>query len=210
MRCIYGGTFDPVHYGHLRTALEVQQALGVAQVHLLPCALPPHRDEPRVSPDQRLQLLRLAIADQPALAIDDRELQRGGRSYMVDTLRSLREEVGEDAPVCLILGMDAFLGLESWHQWQSLTELAHLLVMQRPGSEWPATGALAELVGRARVEESIALSERPAGLLYGLQVTPLGISSTQIRTLLAAKRSPRYLLPDSVLQHITEYNWYRN
>ena len=210
MRCIYGGTFDPVHYGHLRTALEVQQALGVAQVHLLPCALPPHRDEPRVTPQQRLQLLQLAIADQPALAIDDRELQRGGRSYMVDTLRSLRDEVGQAAPVCLILGMDAFLGLESWHQWQRLAELAHLLVMQRPGSEWPATGALAELVGRARVEESIALSERPAGFLYGIQVTPLGISSTQIRTLLAEKRSPRYLLPDSVLQHITEHNWYRN
>ena len=136
MICILGGTFDPVHFGHLRPALEVQEALEIPRVHLVPCRLPPHRDLPQASPQQRLELLQLAVAKEPALAIDTRELDRSGPSYMVDTLASLRAERGQQ-PLCLALGMDALLGLESWYHWRDIAELCHLVVMQRPGERWP-------------------------------------------------------------------------
>lgn len=207
MLCILGGTFDPVHFGHLRPALEVQQALDTASVHLLPCRIPPHRAAPRASPEQRLALLRAAVADEPALAIDERELGREGPSYMVDTLETLRREHGEQ-PLCLALGMDAFGELDSWHRWRDIPGLCHLVVMQRPGSRWPQRGVMAGWVKQARVDEPQALRSRPAGCIIGVPVTQLAISSTQIRGLLAAGRSPRYLLPDVVLERIRQENWY--
>jgi nicotinate-nucleotide adenylyltransferase len=207
MICILGGTFDPVHFGHLRPALDVQQALGISCVHLLPCRVPPHREPPRGSPEQRLELLRLAVEDEPALEIDERELHREGPSYMVDSLESFRSEKG-DEPLCLALGMDALLGLESWHRWQDLTRLCHLVVMQRPGSEWPQQGAIAEWVSKVRVDDATRLNEQASGLVFAVPVTQLGVSSTQIRELLAAGKSPRYLMPDVVLDRIKQENWY--
>jgi nicotinate-nucleotide adenylyltransferase len=207
MFCILGGTFDPVHFGHLRPALEVQQALGIERVHLLPCRVPPHRGAPVASPEQRLALLRVAVADEAALAIDARELQREGPSYMVDTLEGLRGERG-DQPLCLALGMDAFAGLESWHRWQDIPDLCHLVIMQRPGSAWPRQGVIAGWVEQARVDEPQVLRSRPAGCIIAVPVTQLAVSSTQIRALLAAGRSPRYLLPDAVLDRIRQENWY--
>lgn len=208
MICLFGGTFDPVHYGHLRPALEVQQALGIRAIRLLPCHIPPHRPAPLATPEQRLALLRLAVADEPALTIDERELRRGGTSYMVDTLDSLRGE-SSDEPVCLALGMDAFLGLEHWHRWRSILELCHLVVMERPGNRWPRQGELAQLIARARVESPQRLRTQPAGLVFSTAVTQLAISSTGIRAMLAQGRSPRYLLPDRVLQHIYTQGWYQ-
>ncbi|HFD78859.1 MAG TPA: nicotinate-nucleotide adenylyltransferase [Gammaproteobacteria bacterium] len=207
MICILGGTFDPVHLGHLRPALEVQQALEIPCVHLLPCRTPPHRPAPKATPAQRLALLQQAVADEPALAIDDRELRREGPSYMVDTLHSLREDLGEEA-LCLALGSDAFAGLESWHRWQEIPGLCHLVVMQRPGSAWPREGRLAQLVDEARVGDIARLKERPAGHIVAVPVTQLDISSTRIRALLAAGRSARYLAPDSVIERIRTENWY--
>ncbi|MGD2075555.1 MAG: nicotinate-nucleotide adenylyltransferase [Gammaproteobacteria bacterium] len=207
MLCILGGTFDPVHFGHLRPALEVQQGLGVPCVHLLPCRAPPHRSPPVAAAPQRLALLQAAVADEPALSIDERELAREGPSYMVDTLESLRRERG-DEPLCLALGTDAFAQLESWHRWRDIPHLCHLAVMQRPGSTWPQRGALAELLVRARVQDAKVLHDRPAGCILGVPVTRLGISGSQIRALLAAGRSPRFLLPDVVLNRIRQENWY--
>ena len=151
MICILGGTFDPVHFGHLRPALDVQQALGIEKVRLVPCGLPAHRARPGLSASQRLELLRLAIEAEDGLAIDCRELQRDGPSYMVDTLESLRAEAGEQ-PVCLALGVDALAGLESWYRWRDILSLCHLVVMQRPGGQWPRAGELADCLERARVE----------------------------------------------------------
>lgn len=207
MICLYGGTFDPVHNGHLRTAIEVQQATGVERIHLLPCRLPPHRDQPLAAPDQRLAMLELAIAGEPALAIDERELRREGPSFMVDTLRSVRAQVA-DEPLALVLGMDAFRGLESWREWQRLPELAHILVMQRPDSAWPQTGALAGWVKKSATDNFPALLQQPAGLICSVPVTQLAISSSQIRALLATGKSPRYLLPDAVLDYIQKHDWY--
>lgn len=207
MICLYGGTFDPVHYGHLRTAIEVQQTAGFDRIHFLPCRLPPHRDHPLASAEQRLAMLELAIAGESALAIDDRELRRDGPSYMVDTLRSIRSESADEA-VVLVLGMDAFAGLESWREWREILQLAHLLVMQRPGSSWPQTGVLADELTTGISDHYPALFKQPAGLICSVQVTQLAISSTQIRALLAAGNSPRYLLPDAVLDYIQQHDWY--
>jgi len=209
MICILGGTFDPVHFGHLRPALDVQQALEIPCVHLLPCRIPPHRDPPQGSPEQRLELLRLAVADEPALDIDTRELDREGPSYMVDTLESLRAEKGEKS-LCLALGMDALLGLQSWYRWREIAKLCHLVVMQRPGRQWPKQGALADLVSKASTGALRQLHERPAGCIFGVPVTQMAVSSTRIRGLLAAGKSPRYLLPDAVLNRIKQEKWYAN
>lgn len=209
MICILGGTFDPVHFGHLRPALEVQQALGIRQVRLLPCRVPPHRESPGLSAEHRLELLQQVVEREPALVVDDRELRREGPSYMVDTLRSLREENG-DQPLCLALGMDAFLGLKSWHRWQELRQLCHLVVMQRPGSQWPLRGSLAEWLEQARVTDAGLLRHKSAGSVLAVTVTQLSISSTRIRQLIAAGDSPRYLLPETVLDRIKQENWYAN
>jgi len=207
--CILGGTFDPVHFGHLRPALDVQQALGTACVHLLPCREPPHRAAPLATAEQRLELLQLAVANEPALGIDERELCREGPSYMVDTLESLRTEKGSE-PVCLVLGMDALLGLDRWHRWQDIPALCHLVVMQRPGSPWPQQGELADWVNTARVTDVSVLNSQAAGCVIGVPVTQMAVSSTQIRDLLAAGQSPRYLLPDAVLNRIRQEKWYAN
>jgi nicotinate-nucleotide adenylyltransferase len=200
---IFGGTFDPIHYAHLRTALEVQQRLELAELRFIPASIPPHRPQPLANAQQRLDMVRLAILDQPGMTVDGRELEREGPSYMVDTLASLRAELG-DVPLVLILGLDALLGLPVWHQWTRLIELAHLVVMERPGVVLPEQGELAELVRAHRTEELARLAREPAGAMLFVPVSQLAISATDIRAQLAAGRSPRFLLPDAVLDYIRE------
>jgi nicotinate-nucleotide adenylyltransferase len=143
---IYGGTFDPVHFGHLRTALEVREALGLDEVRFTPCRQPPHRVAV-ASPEAREKMLELALAKEAGFVLDRRELDRPGPSYMIDTLAALRAEWGADASLCLILGRDAFLGLPSWRRWNELTGLAHLVVMTRPGAgpRWQEDNPAGEL-----------------------------------------------------------------
>lgn len=203
---VYGGTFDPVHYGHLRTALEVQEALDLDAMLMLPARQPPHRDPPQASPEARRDMLALALQGQDRLVLDGRELARPGPSYMVDTLESLRAEHGE-RPLGLVLGEDAFAGLDSWDRWERLPELAHLLVMTRPGGVRPA-GAPARLLAGRGVTEAARLKSRPAGLIYQCEVTALAISATAIRTQQAAGRSSRYLLPEAVLDYLVEHRLY--
>ncbi len=204
---ILGGTFDPIHYGHLRPALEVQQQLGLRELRLIPAAVPPHRPPPVASAEQRLQMVRLAIQDQLGMVVDERELDRGGPSYMVDTLASLRAELNSE-PLGLILGMDALLGLPSWHQWQRLLELAHLIVMTRPGAELPQTGEVAALVQDHQVLEVAELNQRPAGGVFFVTVSQLDISATAIREQLASGGDPHFTLPDAVLDYIREEGLY--
>ncbi len=210
MICIFGGTFDPVHFGHLRTALDVREALGIPRVYLLPCRTPPHRPEPQLPASARLELLQLAVQDEPALQVDTRELEREGPSWMVDTLQSLRNETGADEPLCLALGMDALAGLAGWHRWRDLTGLCHLVVMQRPDSDWPTEGEVADWLKGAVTSDLGALQKRPAGRVVSVPVTQLDISSTAIRQRLAAGGNARYLLPEAVLKRITQENWYAN
>lgn len=205
---ILGGTFDPIHYGHLRPALELLNALELAEVRFLPCRIPAHRGAPLVTADQRLALVRLATAGQPGFVADDRELRRDGPSYMFDTLLSLREDFG-DTPLCLIVGTDAFRELHTWHRWRDLIRLAHLVVMQRPGALKPLEPVLEEFVTPRVIYDAFALRQKSAGGILFQSVTQLNISATQIRALLARGQSPRYLLPDAVLDYIQERALYR-
>jgi nicotinate-nucleotide adenylyltransferase len=204
---IFGGTFDPIHYGHLRTAFELLQVLHLAEVRFVPAGQPPHRDAPRCDARRRFAMVQAAVADQPGFAVDDRELRRDEPSWSVTTLRELRAE--EPArPLCLILGMDAFLGLAQWREWLELPRLAHLVVAHRPGASAPREGALGELLaerGTARVED---LHEAPAGRVLVHAVTPLEISSTALRELMRRGEDPRYLLPDAVRAYIRDTGCY--
>ncbi len=194
---IFGGTFDPIHYGHLRTAYEMLQALDLAEVRFIPSGDPPHRGETCASADVRLEMVRVATDDQPGFVVDDRELHRDGPSYTVDTLASLREEHG-DASIGLIIGMDAFLGLTGWHRWDDILGLAHIIVAHRPGWKAPDIGPLGELVADYGTHKVCDLHDKAQGCVHIHAVTQLEISSTEIRELVAAGRDPRFLMPDSV------------
>ncbi len=159
---ILGGTFDPIHHGHLRCAQELLQDLPLDEVRLVPCRIPPHRDTPQASAEQRLRMLKAALDGAPGLTVDDRELSREGPSYTVDTLHSLRAEFGA-TPLCLIVGMDAFNGLDRWHRWQELIGLAHIVVAHRPGWLPPQAGAVAELLSSHAIQSATELRARPAG-----------------------------------------------
>ena len=201
---IYGGTFDPIHFGHLRTALDLCQRLELEAVRMIPAHVPPHRPAPV---EARWAMLQAAIAGEPDLVADDRELRRPGPSYMVDTLTSLRSELG-DRPMGLILGMDAFLGLERWHRWERILDLAHLLVMERPGAERSLDGPLLDLVSGVEEEDPALLETSAAGRIAFVPVRQLEISATEIRELLNRGQSPGYLLPAAVLKLIRERGWY--
>jgi nicotinate-nucleotide adenylyltransferase len=206
---VLGGTFDPIHFGHLRPALEVLQTLGLSEVRFVPLNVAVHRDQPLASPEQRLTMLRAALVGQSAFVADDRELRRTGGSYSYDTLSSLRGELGKSVPICLLLGVDAFREFLTWHRPDGILELAHLVVMKRPGAE----GLVAPVLGR-RMESRLTaevpdLWAAPGGRVLFQDVTQLDISATEIRRLIARGMSPRYLLPDAVLDIIRREGMYR-
>lgn len=201
---IYGGTFNPVHYGHLRTALEVKELFDLEQLRLIPCLLPPHREQPDVDGEMRLAMLDLAVADTPGLQVDRRELDREGPSYMVDTLRSLRNEK-PGTGLILFIGADAFAGLERWHQWQHLFDYAHVVVITRPSCKMPV---LSDFLRQRLCEDHRQLQQQAAGWLFFQSVTALDISATAIRDLIMAGRNPKFLLPDSVIAFIRQHQLY--
>lgn len=194
---IFGGAFDPIHVGHLRTAFELLQLLDLAEVRFVPTGNPPHREQPAADTALRLGMVQAAIAAQPGFTVDDREIRRAGPSYSVDTLGELRRE-HPDRSLCLLLGMDAFLGLPQWHRWRDLLTLAHLVVAHRPGWTAPATGRLGELMAERGTTAVRELHQRPAGCIYVQAVTQLEISSTELRNSIGAGLDPRYLVPDPV------------
>ncbi|MBQ0719776.1 MAG: nicotinate-nucleotide adenylyltransferase [Gammaproteobacteria bacterium] len=219
---IFGGTFDPVHIGHLRTAVELREHLGLDELHLIPSARPPHREQPGVSAEHRLAMLSLAIgsethgdsvvsADLPAdgLFADDRELRREGLSYTVETLAQLRAELGANVALCLCIGMDSLVNLHSWQRWQELSDYAHIVVAARPGWHLPETGPVAEwLAGRCTNDPQL-LSNTPSGCVLVEAMTLLPVSATQIREDLATGNSVRYLVPDAVIQYIHQHGLYK-
>jgi nicotinate-nucleotide adenylyltransferase len=191
----YGGTFDPVHAGHLQVARAARDELG-AQVHLVPAADPPHRDATGASAVERAHMLVLAIAGEPGLCVDPRELERGGPSYTVDTLRALRAECGPDAPLGWIAGDDSFRSLPAWHDWEALFGLAHFVVAVRPDhglDDLP--GPLAAAAAGRWTDDPAALHGRPAGGLFRLHFPPRPESASAIRRALAAGEAPEGLPP---------------
>ena len=209
---LIGGTFDPVHFGHLRLAEEARTALGLAGVRWIPAGRPPHRDTPAVPPECRLEMVRLAIDGNPAFQLDDAEVRAAAPSYTVVTLERLRGELGPARPLVLLLGADAFLGLPTWMRWREIFELAHVAVASRPGFELTAAHMaepLAREYGARQVAAPAALAGRPAGGIIRFSITPLGVSATGIRELVGRNGSPRYLLPDPVLAYIQTHQLYR-
>jgi nicotinate-nucleotide adenylyltransferase len=204
---IFGGTFDPVHYGHLRAALEVMERMQLQDFRLLPAGTPPHRASTFASADHRLAMLKLALSRYPELQVDDREVRREGSSYMVDTLGEIRREEGE-APILMMIGQDAANVLDQWYDWHKLFDLAHLVIMRRPESKHIYSGALFEQVQPRLVNDPDQLRKTPSGLILPLEVTQLAISSTEIRRQIHAGLSPRFLLPDSVIEYILEHGLY--
>lgn len=211
---LLGGTFDPVHYGHLRLADEVRTSLQLPDVRLVPAGDPPHRAGPQASAADRLAMLRLAVQEFPELRVDARELARTGKSYTVLTLEELR---AEDArrPILLLLGADAFHGLPTWHRWREIPDLAHIVVVARPGSELEAglPEALRSAWSRRRVTDPRRLKDAPAGAIYVQSVSPQPVSATQIRAQLSrggdGRSSLRELLPHAVLAYIDQHRLYR-
>jgi len=204
---LFGGTFDPIHYGHLRTAYELWQSLRLAQVRFLPTGNPPHREASLAPTELRVQMVQAAISGNEAFVVDDRETRREGLSYSVDTLLDLRRDFPERS-LCLLLGMDAFLGMPHWHRWRDIFDLAHVVVAHRPGWKAPITGPLGEIMvdrGTGSVRE---LHSAPAGRVYVHAVTQLEISSTELRQLILAGRDLRYLVPDAVRDLITTSGCY--
>ncbi len=206
---LFGGTFDPVHNGHLRVALDAYEGLGLAEVRLLPARQNPLRDHPGARPEQRRDLLTAAVAGTAGLSVDARELERDGPSYTVDTLAALRDEVGPTRPLALLLGGDAFAGLPRWHRWEALFELAHVVVLQRPGHAPLLAPELAAVVDARGGGTPADLHAAPAGRVLLWRVTQLEISATDIRARVAAGRSIRYLVPDAVDETIHRLGLYR-
>lgn len=204
---IFGGTFDPIHYGHLRSAYEMLQVLRFDEVRFMPCGNPPHRAQPVASAELRLKMVRVATAGQHGFVVDDRELQREGPSYSVDTLAALRAEFPLRS-MALMIGMDAFLGLPKWYHWREILQLAHIVVAHRPGWRAPDMGPLGELLANRGTHRIGDLHQAKSGHIYIHDVTQLEISSTEIRELVAAGRRPRFLTPDAVLDVIEESGCY--
>lgn len=210
---ILGGTFDPIHNGHLRLAQEALEQCGLAAVRIIPAGTPPHRGGPHATTEQRLAMVRLAVQDNAAFMLDEREIRRSGPSYTVDTLATLRSELGSEQPLCLLMGGDAFLQLDTWHEWKKLFELAHIVVIQRNGR--PLGNAIEQADAALRDEyrarlapASAALHEGPAGAIVVLDMPTLEISATSIRSRCAQGRSLRYLVPDAVAGYIQSHHLY--
>lgn len=208
MHVIYGGTFDPIHHGHLRLALEVGERLQGVQVSLMPCHVPPHKGDTGATAEQRLRLLELAIAGESRLSVDDRELRRGGASFTADTLRQLRKELGVKVPLAMVVGTDAFAGLDRWNEWREIPELAHIIVVQRPGIVLDPKGEPARLLEDRSVGNAEDLYRSASGKILNLNPPWLDISATGIRDRIGRGLSPRYLAPDAVLAEIQRMGLY--
>ncbi len=209
---ILGGTFNPIHFGHLRMAQELADALNLDTVRFIPAANPPHKDAPAISAEQRAAMVKLAIANNDSFIFDDRELHRTGASYTLDTLLSLREELGEKTSITLFMGSDAFTKFDTWHRWQEIISLCHIALVQRPqlrGHEHKLSKTLETFLHNHYSENSDDLHHHAAGFVTMRQITALDISSTAIRHALQHGDSVRYLIPDNVIEYIHQYKLYR-
>lgn len=210
---LFGGTFDPVHFGHLRLAEEALTHLGLGSVRWIPAGNPPHRGVPQVTAAQRLAMVLRLTADNPHFSVDAAEVEAAAPSYTVHTLERLRRQFGPAQPLVLLVGADAFAGLPSWHRWADILQLAHVAVSHRPGFPVAANSLpapLAEVFRARQLADASGLRAVPAGGIVTFAMTQLAISATQIRKLLANDLSARYLLPDTVLDYIRAHSLYRN
>jgi nicotinate-nucleotide adenylyltransferase len=205
---LFGGTYNPVHTGHLRIATELAELLQVDHIRMLPCAFPPHRGVPQASAQQRLEMLRAALANQSLLVADDLELQRPEPSYSIDTLEQVRQQIGPDQPLFFCIGMDALAKLDSWQRWQELLHHCHIVVSSRPDCEEPQAGPVADWVSRYRCDDLSQLQNSPAGYVHFCELTMLDLSSTEIRRKVAGGENIQFMTPDAVVNYIQQHHLY--
>lgn len=212
---IIGGTFDPIHFGHLRPALEIAEQFDLDEVRFIPSANPPHRWKPIASAEHRLNMVKLAVEGFPLFTVDDREYHRQGSSYTVDTLQSIvneedidKEQADEESAtpsLLMMLGLDAFQSFTQWRDWQKILELTHIVVSTRPGYSLEN----ADKWMQGRVVSSISeLKQKQAGCIFFSEVTALDISATSIRKQLFNGTSPRFLMPEKVVDYIEQHDLY--
>jgi len=209
---VMGGTFDPIHFGHLRMAQELSDALQLDEVRFIPAASPPHREQPASSAQHRAAMVKLAIADNHGFKLDTRELERDGASYTIDTLTSLRTETSPEASLYLLLGSDAFLGLPSWHRWQEIFKLCHIVVAHRPHStphKHNMAEPLQDALAKHQAQNVSELGQQTSGKIWLQHITALDISATYIREQFKSSACARYLMPDSVIEYIDQHQLYR-
>lgn len=205
---IFGGTFNPIHIGHMHLAEQLLAQLKLESISFIPSANPPLKSLPQVSAQHRADMVKLAIASNPKLKLDTRELERTGPSYTIDTLQSLRLEIGAETSISLLMGYDAFLGLPKWHEWQSLLDFAHIIVVNRQQSSGEPQQALISLLKTKQTATPESIIHAPAGKVYFAQITPLDVSSSQIRALLAQGKPVNKWLASNVLAYIQQHNLY--
>ncbi|QKJ86362.1 nicotinate-nucleotide adenylyltransferase [Paramixta manurensis] len=210
LHALLGGTFDPIHFGHLRPVEALASQVGLQQVTLLPNNVPPHRPQPEASPAQRVEMVKLAVTGQPLFNLDQRELQRQTPSYTIETLEDLREERGEQQPLAFIIGQDSLLSLHKWHRWQALLDVCHLLVCKRPGySAQMETAALQRWLDTHLAADISSLHRQPAGLIWLADTPQVEVSATEIRRRLHLGLSCEDLLPAAVIAYINQHGLYR-
>lgn len=201
---ILGGTFDPIHIGHINLALETYKALELSELKLIPCNHPLLKITPIANPQQRLAMVKTAIAKYPFLTVDEREIQRGGKSYTIDTLRSLRQELN-DIPICLIIGEDQFTAFTYWKDWEKIIDLAHLVVVTRPDHDIQPNHQLRHLIANRKIDDYKLLHQVAGGYLYFQAITPFPISATGIRQQLIRGIIPKAEVPTEIIPMIEEY-----
>jgi nicotinate-nucleotide adenylyltransferase len=211
LRAYFGGTFDPVHWGHLRSAEQLARQIGLQQIVLLPNNVPPHRPQPEASAEQRLAMLKAAIENNPLFTIDDRELQRASPSWTVTSLEMIRAEQGPQQPLAFIIGQDALLTINQWHSWQELLELSHLIVCQRPGyaSQHPDP-RIEAWISQHSVDNSAALNQTAKGCIFHANTELISISATDIRRRHYQQQDCHDLLPQPVIDYIEKTGLYRD
>jgi nicotinate-nucleotide adenylyltransferase len=205
---ILGGTFSPIHYGHLRPARQILTQLDLAQIRLMPSHRPPHKEAPGVCSTQRAQMTELACAEIPGFSVDLRELNRDEPSYTAVTLQHIREEL-PNTPLCFLMGMDSLLSFKRWYHWPQILERCHLVVSVRPGWQLDETADIADLLAQRQTTDINQLHHTPAGLIYLAEIEPQDISSTQIRQLIEDGKSTDALMPKAVRQYIDQHGLYQ-
>ena len=210
---IFGGTFDPIHYGHLRVAEEIVETVGLQKMYFVPAGMPRLRYSPVASSQHRVEIVRLAIQKNPDFVLDEREINRGGVSYSIDTVREFKQEFGEEIRLCFVLGADAFINLPEWNNWKELFNLCHFIVSTRPGYTLTLikellSKELREECSQRWVSNTESLKKNASGLIFIASTTMLDISATSIRAHIAVGRSVRHLVPSVTVNYISENKLY--
>ena len=208
---LFGGTFDPIHIGHLNTAIRLKEKFQLKEMRLILCARPPHRSAPVCSVVDRKKMLSLAVSEKKYqdLIIDDIECKRTGLSYTLDTVSELRNQIGSEVPMYVCLGMDSFLSINTWNHWKDLVSMTHIIVAKRPGSEPPKSGEVYDFIKKYRSINLQNLSNAPSGNIFLAEMIPMSISSTAIRKAIFEKDYPYKFLPKKVIKYIKENELYK-